>query len=698
MRTTKTQNACIHGSKRWLLTLLAAVLLLPGLSLRAQVTVGAGDPPQDFSILEIVSNNKGGLRLPRLTQEKRQELEDSPEFQTEKNGKARGLMIFNFTTKCVDTWNGEEWISMCAEVQPVCIPVTGVSIGGATSYTEGGNISLTANITPADATSVTCKWYKAGVEIPGATGTTYNKISCASSDAGSYTVAVSNSCTTEQTSTAKSITVSAACTPITAVSISGGGTTITQYATTAITLTANVTGGAATSYQWYLGGSAISGATSQTYSVPQSVKDVAGTKSYTVKASNACSDITSTAANVVVTGCTKITAVSISGGTTITQYATTAITLTANVTGGAATSYQWYLGGSAISGATSQTYSVPQSVKDVAGTKSYTVKASNACSDITSTAVNVTVTECTKPTVTITSSVADGKIIIGQPFTLTANPTGTAPYEYQWKKDGVNISGATSKTYTVSAMSSSNAGIYSVTVKNACGSANATSNLTIEYACGAKTTSGTWLKFMCHNLGADESLDPFVYNANILGDLYQWGRPKDGHEKRGSGTTSSLASSNTPGNSNFIKAPNSPYDWRSGGGNTSRWGDGTQNENMPKAANDPCPAGWKVPSQKQWQSIFKSSGNGAPGTATANTWTWTGNGYKVGDALYLPAGGYRYSSDASLLNVGGYGYYWSSTVYDGTYSYFLGFLSSAVNPAYNGSRAYGRSVRCVSEF
>ncbi len=220
--------------------------------------------------------------------------------------------------------------------------------------------------------------------------------------------------------------------------------------------------------------------------------------------------------------------------------------------------------------------------------------------------------------------------------------------------------------------------------------------------CGAATVDGGWLTFMCHNLGADESLDPFTYKSNgntvdadIKGYLYQWGRPSDGHEKRASGTTSTLATSNTPGHANFITASSSPYDWRSGGGNTTRWGDGMTNENQAKAANDPCPAGWKVPSQAQWQSIFKASGSGAPSTATANTWTWS-TGYQVGDALYLPAAGYRNSSNASLSSIGSYGYYWSSTV-NSTNSYYLSFLSGTVNPARNDGRAGGFSVRCVAE-
>ncbi|MDR1561569.1 MAG: hypothetical protein LBS54_00585 [Dysgonamonadaceae bacterium] len=76
-------------------------------------TIGATNDPQDFSILELVSNGNLGLRLPQMTTEQRDAMVAKPEFQAEKNGKARGLEIFNTDTKCVETWNGSKWIQAC---------------------------------------------------------------------------------------------------------------------------------------------------------------------------------------------------------------------------------------------------------------------------------------------------------------------------------------------------------------------------------------------------------------------------------------------------------------------------------------------------------------------------------------------------------------------------------------------------------
>ena len=77
-------------------------------------------------------------------------------------------------------------------------------------------------------------------------------------------------------------------------------------------------------------------------------------------------------------------------------------------------------------------------------------------------------------------------VLTGQSATFSITATGTAPLAYQWKKDGVDISGATTSSLTVSNVQSVNAGTYTVVVTNSAG--NATSNgavLTVNAACAA---------------------------------------------------------------------------------------------------------------------------------------------------------------------------------------------------------------------
>jgi len=64
---------------------------------------------------------------------------------------------------------------------------------------------------------------------------------------------------------------------------------------------------------------------------------------------------------------------------------------------------------------------------------------------------------------------------LGQTATFTVTATGTAPLSYQWSENGADISGATSASYTTSAVelgdnSSTSVGSFQVTISNASGS------------------------------------------------------------------------------------------------------------------------------------------------------------------------------------------------------------------------------------
>jgi hypothetical protein len=78
----------------------------------------------------------------------------------------------------------------------------------------------------------------------------------------------------------------------------------------------------------------------------------------------------------------------------------------------------------------------------------------------------------------LTALVPQPLVITNQPRSLT-NTVGTSatfsvgvsggPVSYQWRKDGINIAGATSASYTIPSAKVSDSGIYSVTVSNVLG-------------------------------------------------------------------------------------------------------------------------------------------------------------------------------------------------------------------------------------
>jgi uncharacterized protein (TIGR02145 family) len=222
--------------------------------------------------------------------------------------------------------------------------------------------------------------------------------------------------------------------------------------------------------------------------------------------------------------------------------------------------------------------------------------------------------------------------------------------------------------------------------------------------CGAYAVGGTWLNFMCYNLGADPALaspaaqqaaDPTITWTNsdgvttsqVYGNFYQWGN------------NLALASTGTDNNwkSGTTTTAGSPGYFSS----DNAWGNSGA-----KTANDPCPVGWRVPSTTQWQSI----GNGNSNSITINTtgvvttsgnkWTWketTTKGLQIGDFLFLPAAGHRIGVSA-VDSPGTYGHYWSRTPNGSTIAYDLFFASSYVYPGNNNYyRSYGFPVRCVVE-
>ncbi|MFM7496559.1 MAG: cohesin domain-containing protein, partial [Bacteroidota bacterium] len=211
-----------------------------------------------------------------------------------------------------------------------------------------------------------------------------------------------------------------------------------------VTLQANT--GANYTYQWRLNGTAIAGATNASF-----VANAAGGYTVTIADSANCS-FTSAPATVIVNPLPTVS-ISAAGNTTVCQG--TAVNLSA-AAGTSFASYQWNLNGTPIAGATTATFAATAT-----GAYTLSVTDANGCTAI-SNSVSVTIRELPVATITGNSSICQGGNTV-----LSAN-TGTGR-TYQWKRNNVNIIGATSANYTAIT-----AGTYTVTVtSNSC---SATSN------------------------------------------------------------------------------------------------------------------------------------------------------------------------------------------------------------------------------
>lgn len=193
------------------------------------------------------------------------------------------------------------------------------------------------------------------------------------------------------------------------------------------------------------------------------------------------------------------------------------------------------------------------------------------------------------------------------------------------------------------------------------------------------TTGRIW---MDRNLGASQ-VATNLNDAAAYGDLYQWGRGTDGHEKRAAGNTPTKSSLDQPGHSSFIKittcedgrclAPGGNGDWRV-----------EINDNLWQGVNginNPCPSGFRLPTYTEFdaeRSVF--AGN------------YTNSSGAFDSPLKLTHGGVRWF-DGSLKYASETGDYWTSTV-DGVKAARMHFRPTTTNMGYF-HRVYGMSVRCI---
>ena len=188
------------------------------------------------------------------------------------------------------------------------------------------------------------------------------------------------------------------------------------------------------------------------------------------------------------------------------------------------------------------------------------------------------------------------------------------------------------------------------------------------------TTGKIW---MDRNLGANQ-VATSSNDENSYGDLYQWGRRSDGHQCRTSPTTSTLSSSDQPGHGDFIIVLTDPRDWRS-----------PQNSNLwqgVNGVNNPCPSGYRLPTQTESVAEFTSWSTQDPAGAFASP-------------LKLPEASRRttFVNNGVSPEVMGNGFYWCSTASSATRSSLLQLSPPSINLNNSSGRHGGFSVRCIKD-
>jgi uncharacterized protein (TIGR02145 family) len=182
------------------------------------------------------------------------------------------------------------------------------------------------------------------------------------------------------------------------------------------------------------------------------------------------------------------------------------------------------------------------------------------------------------------------------------------------------------------------------------------------------TTGKTWLAV---NLGAT-AFPTSASDANGYGDLYQWGRLKDGHEKRTSGSTSSKNGNDQPNNGGlFITG--------------THW---TNNNNLwqgVNGTNNPCPTGFRLPTQQEFSNEIA-------------TWNQTDATYGAFSSVLKLTWAGRRSNGTNVAgqHSGIIGYYWTSSL-AGVWAANIKIYNSRIYEVSNSYNGDAHSVRCIKD-
>jgi len=354
-------------------------------------------------------------------------------------------------------------------VNPTLVPSVATT-ATATTICTGTLVTFTA--TPTNGGTVpTYQWSVNGTSISGATKSNYVTSTISNGDVFTVVLTSTATCVSPTTATSSGITMTVNPTVTPSVLITATATTICPG--TSVTFTPTPTnGGTSPFYQWQKNGTAISGASTSTYSTSTITN---GDVFSVVLTSNAtcASPTTATSSGVIITvNPTLIPSVVINASATAICTGTNVTFTPTPTNGGTSPSYTWQKNGTTIAGASTSTYSTTAAVT---GDIFNAVLTSNAtcASPITATSPGITMTVNSTLVPAVTATATANTICTGTSVTYTATPTnGGATPAYQWKKNAAVIAGATNSTYTTSTISNSD--VFTVILTSTAGCASPT--------------------------------------------------------------------------------------------------------------------------------------------------------------------------------------------------------------------------------
>ena len=287
------------------------------------------------------------------------------------------------------------------------------------------------------------------------------------------------------------------------------GRTITAGQTASFSVT--VSGTSPFTYQWKKNGTAMSGATSASYTTPPTTTSDSGAL-FTVTVTNSVGNVTSSAATLTVNVASIAPSITTQPSSSTVMVGQTA-SFAVSCSGTSPFTYQWKRNGAAISGATSASYTTPATATSDSGSQ-FTVTVTNSTGTVTSGAATLTVnTAAVAPS--ITTQPASRTVTAGQTASFSVGVSGTSPFTYQWSKNGATISGATSSSYTTPATTTSdNSSQFTVIITNSVGNVTSSAaTLTVNAGTLLLTVNPASLSFGNVNISASSTKSATVTNS-----------------------------------------------------------------------------------------------------------------------------------------------------------------------------------------
>lgn len=559
--------------------------------------------------------------------------------------KAAGSAMITVTTN-----DGAKKATCSVTVNAATVPVTGVSLDKTSlSMTVGDTQTLTATVTPSNATNKNVTWSSSNTSV--ATVDSNGKVSGIKVGTAVITVKTEDG--------GKTSTCSVTVNPISVTGVTLNETSLTMTVGDTQALTATVTPSNATdkSVTWSSSNTSVAAVSSSGVVTAKAAGSATITVTTVDGGKKATCSVSVVAATVSVTGVSlnKASMSLVIGGTE---------RLTATVTPSNATNKNVTWSSSNTSVATVDSNGNVSAIN--VGTAVITVKTEDGGKTAT---CNVTVNPITVTGVSLNQTSLTMTVGDTQTLTATVTPSNATDKSVTWSSSNTSVA-TVSSSGVVSAKSVGNATI-TVTTNN--GRQTASCSVSVSSAVLEAIDLGLSVKWASFNLGATRLED--------FGDYYAWGE--------------------TEAKTDYSW---STYKWCNGyfdlltKYNTSEYYGVVDNKIVLELEDDVAYMQlgdmWRMPTDAEWEELLEQC---------SFVWTKVNEVYgcrftsnKNGNSIFLPAAGEKYNSSFNF--EGSIGNYWSSSLYTDYPSgaWYMNFNGGHAERASGGNtRYYGFSVRPV---